>query len=87
MSAFAIRLQALGKSYAIRSHYDGRLRYGSLRDSLSGAVRGLFRRGKQYDFEKSELFWALREVCFFPRCGTEKFWASSGATVQARARS
>jgi len=61
MSDVAIRLDGLGKAYRIadRNNADPRIRYGSLRDSLAGAFRGLFARGPK---PSDELFWALRDI-------------------------
>ena len=61
MSDIAIRLDGLGKAYRIgeRNNADPRICYGSLRDSLAGAFRGMFRR---LPAPASELFWALRDI-------------------------
>ena len=64
MSDVAIRLDGLGKAYRIGdwNNADPRLRYGSLRDSLTGAVRGIFRRRKEDGGKSDELFWALKDI-------------------------
>ena len=60
MSNLAIRLDGLGKSYRISTGIQQRVNYGSLRDSLAGAIRGAFRRGRQPDADN--WFWALKDV-------------------------
>ncbi len=63
MSDVAIRLDRLGKAYRIsqRNNADPRIRYGSLRDSLTGAFRGMFRPKTKLN-DADDLFWALKDV-------------------------
>ncbi len=61
MSQTAIRLEGLGKAYAITHGVQSRLKYGSLRDSLANGVRRVF-RGRGNEDDPAELFWALKDV-------------------------
>ena len=72
MSDLAIRLEGIGKSYRLGSINDAdpRIRYGSLRESLAGAVRGLFRGRPPGDATAADRrFWALKDVSFEVRHG------------------
>jgi lipopolysaccharide transport system ATP-binding protein len=66
MSDLAIRLEGLGKSYKIGS----RQGYGSLRESLAEAFRGLSGNAwKSGGSLPAERFWALKDVSFEVRFG------------------
>ena len=68
MSEFALRVEHLSKSYRLGE----REPYGSLRESISRAIRAPFRRaanGERPMPTRSEPFWALQDVSFDIRPG------------------
>jgi lipopolysaccharide transport system ATP-binding protein len=61
MSDVAIRVENLGKRYRIGSEKE---QYGTLRDSVMGAVQAPLRRLRRGSASNTEEFWALRDVSF-----------------------
>jgi lipopolysaccharide transport system ATP-binding protein len=70
MTDITIRVENLGKRYRIAAGRQEAFRYGSLRESLTGALSAPFRRRRSSanvansPGGRSEQFWALRDVSF-----------------------
>ena len=62
-----IEIQGLGKRYRIR--HQGDRQWTSLREAVSGSVRGLVKRVLGGSFDTAEDFWALRDVAFSVKAG------------------
>jgi lipopolysaccharide transport system ATP-binding protein len=65
MSAYAIKVEGLGKKYLLRHQASGK-RYVALRDVLAGKAKALFsnRKSEIGNRKSVEEFWALQDVSF-----------------------
>ena len=62
MTIPAIRIERLGKRYSLSGAHEGRPRYRTLRESMTGGVSTLARRLRRRGESPAEEFWALRDV-------------------------
>src|SRR3954463_10626864 len=69
MTTPAIRVEHLGKRYTLARNRDALARYKTLRESVSGGVATLARRLRGQPSERTQDFWALKDVSFEVRPG------------------
>src|SRR5437763_13133793 len=69
MTIPAIRVEHLGKRYTLARNRDALARYKTLRESVGGGVATLARRLRGRPSEKTQDFWALKDVSFEVRPG------------------